>query len=56
MDKKLFLGKALIGKKLAEDVKDSKGVLLMKSGTVLTEARIESLKKHQLVQVIVREG
>lgn len=55
MDKKLFLGKAIIGKKLAEDVKDSKGVLLMKSGTVLTEAKVASLQKYQIVQVLVRD-
>ena len=54
MEKK-FLGKALVGKKLAADVKDNKGVLLMKSGTVLTEAKVESLKKHNLVQVLVRD-
>lgn len=55
MEKKLILGKALVGKKLAEDVKDHKGVLLMKSGTVLTEAKVESLKRHHLVQVLVRD-
>ncbi|RED89074.1 MULTISPECIES: hypothetical protein [Cohnella] len=54
MEKK-FLGKALIGKQVAQDITDKKGVLLMRSGTVLTEAKVALLQKYHIVQVFVKE-
>jgi hypothetical protein len=53
MEKK-FLGKALIGKQVAQDLTDNKGVLLMRSGTVLTEAKVALLQKYHIVQVFVK--
>ncbi len=52
---KQFLGKALIGKKVAQDILDNKGVLLMKSGTILTETKVTLLQKYNIVQVFVEQ-
>lgn len=52
---KQFLGKAVIGKQVAQDITDKRGVLLMKSGTVLTEAKVALLQKNNIVQVFVKE-
>ncbi|WP_123042583.1 hypothetical protein [Cohnella candidum] len=52
---KMVLSKMLIGKELSENVYNHRGQLLMKSGTLLTDSKIDLLKKNEILEVSIAD-
>jgi hypothetical protein len=52
---KMVLSKALIGKELSENVYNRRDQLLMISGTLLTESKIDLLKKNEISEVLIAD-
>jgi hypothetical protein len=52
---KMVLSKTLIGKELSENVYNRRGQLLMKSGTLLTESKVDLLKKNEISEVFIAD-
>jgi hypothetical protein len=51
----MVLSKALIGKELSENVYNRRGQLLLKSGTLLTESKVDLLKKNEISEVFIAD-
>ncbi len=54
-EKTLVLDEAVTGMTLAQEVQDANGVCLVASGTVLTAAMLESLKRRGVKTIVVQE-
>jgi hypothetical protein len=52
---KVALSKALIGKELSENVYNRRGQLLMISGSLLTESKVDLLKKNEISEVLITD-
>ncbi len=54
--KNIPLDQAKDGMKLAQDVKDPAGNLLIKAGTVLNQAGIDRIKTRNVMNITIEEG